>query len=333
MAYIVPWRGGTRRRQLRQSSTRPSAAHRPSVAKVLSTTTSLSRNLDAARRAPGVPRQEREEETADSSAFSRSRKRQPNHRQSSRRLEALCRLQRRCIMHEPDILFLDEPTSGVDPLARRAFWTMINRLADTGAASSSPPIISKRPEGVQSPRRSGRRRTAIAEAHHQQHQTQQSGHLIQCLSIGPRPPSICSSRSIKAGASLFSAIASTPHADDAPTSPSARPHSNSRIQRPQVASARESQLLPRRRLHLHRRKSPPARQKVHELSMRRIITRNLEKSSPRSFVTGARWRSRSSCPSSSFSSSVLPSRSPSTSSPSSCRITTAPPPQPLHRRL
>ncbi|HEY4380699.1 MAG TPA: ATP-binding cassette domain-containing protein [Acidobacteriaceae bacterium] len=38
------------------------------------------------------------------------------------------------IMHEPDILFLDEPTSGVDPLARRAFWTMINRLADTGSA-------------------------------------------------------------------------------------------------------------------------------------------------------------------------------------------------------
>jgi ABC-2 type transport system ATP-binding protein len=38
------------------------------------------------------------------------------------------------IMHEPGILFLDEPTSGVDPLARRSFWTMINRLADAGAA-------------------------------------------------------------------------------------------------------------------------------------------------------------------------------------------------------
>ena len=32
------------------------------------------------------------------------------------------------------MLFLDEPTSGVDPLARRAFWRMINRLADAGTA-------------------------------------------------------------------------------------------------------------------------------------------------------------------------------------------------------
>jgi ABC-2 type transport system ATP-binding protein len=38
------------------------------------------------------------------------------------------------IMHEPSILFLDEPTSGVDPLARRAFWRMINQLADSGTA-------------------------------------------------------------------------------------------------------------------------------------------------------------------------------------------------------
>lgn len=38
------------------------------------------------------------------------------------------------IMHEPSVLFLDEPTSGVDPLARRAFWSMINQLADAGSA-------------------------------------------------------------------------------------------------------------------------------------------------------------------------------------------------------
>jgi ABC-2 type transport system ATP-binding protein len=37
------------------------------------------------------------------------------------------------VMHEPDAIFLDEPTSGVDPLARRAMWRMINDFADRGA--------------------------------------------------------------------------------------------------------------------------------------------------------------------------------------------------------
>ncbi len=36
------------------------------------------------------------------------------------------------ILHEPPILFLDEPTSGVDPIARRAFWDLIYELADGG---------------------------------------------------------------------------------------------------------------------------------------------------------------------------------------------------------
>ena len=36
------------------------------------------------------------------------------------------------VMHEPDILFLDEPTSGVDPVTRREFWTHINGLVERG---------------------------------------------------------------------------------------------------------------------------------------------------------------------------------------------------------
>ncbi|KAM3098801.1 ATP-binding cassette domain-containing protein [Phormidesmis sp. 146-35] len=38
------------------------------------------------------------------------------------------------VMHEPEILFLDEPTSGVDPLARRQFWRLINEFARNGTA-------------------------------------------------------------------------------------------------------------------------------------------------------------------------------------------------------
>ncbi|MDR3629657.1 MAG: ATP-binding cassette domain-containing protein [Desulfocapsaceae bacterium] len=36
------------------------------------------------------------------------------------------------ILHEPPIIFLDEPTSGVDPLSRRQFWDLIYSMADQG---------------------------------------------------------------------------------------------------------------------------------------------------------------------------------------------------------
>ncbi|MDD2715315.1 MAG: ABC transporter ATP-binding protein [Candidatus Wallbacteria bacterium] len=37
------------------------------------------------------------------------------------------------VLHQPEIIFLDEPTSGVDPLTRRKFWDLIYSFADSGA--------------------------------------------------------------------------------------------------------------------------------------------------------------------------------------------------------
>jgi ABC-2 type transport system ATP-binding protein len=39
-----------------------------------------------------------------------------------------------CMLHRPQLLLLDEPTAGVDPMARREFWDRIHELAASGIA-------------------------------------------------------------------------------------------------------------------------------------------------------------------------------------------------------
>jgi len=80
----------------------------------------------------GVRRGERERRMADLLAFSRL---DPFRRRLARNLSggmrqklALC-----CaLIHQPEILFLDEPTIGVDPVSRRDFWLLIYQLLQQG---------------------------------------------------------------------------------------------------------------------------------------------------------------------------------------------------------
>jgi ABC-2 type transport system ATP-binding protein len=43
-----------------------------------------------------------------------------------------------CLIHTPEILFLDEPTLGVDPLSRREFWRLLYKLTETAIVVSTP---------------------------------------------------------------------------------------------------------------------------------------------------------------------------------------------------
>jgi len=80
----------------------------------------------------GLPRVERARKTAELLAFSRL---EPFARRLARHLSggmrqklALC-----CaLIHQPEVLFLDEPTIGVDPVSRREFWLLIYHLLRQG---------------------------------------------------------------------------------------------------------------------------------------------------------------------------------------------------------
>ena len=93
---------------------------------------SVQQNLDFFAGIYGVPRGRRGEVTARMlKAFDLEPYRNQNSGELplgfKQRLALAC-----AVMHEPPVLFLDEPTSGVDPLTRREFWSHINALVEQG---------------------------------------------------------------------------------------------------------------------------------------------------------------------------------------------------------
>jgi ABC-2 type transport system ATP-binding protein len=80
----------------------------------------------------GVPRAVRERKAAELLAFSRlelfAKRLARNLSGGMRQKLALCA----ALIHQPEVLFLDEPTIGVDPVSRRDFWLLIYQLLQEG---------------------------------------------------------------------------------------------------------------------------------------------------------------------------------------------------------
>jgi ABC-2 type transport system ATP-binding protein len=91
---------------------------------------SIEENLDFVARVYGVPgRRERVEQALDRLGLGPRRKQLAGALSGGwkQRLALAA-----CLLHEPQLLLLDEPTAGVDPQARRLFWDQLHELAGAG---------------------------------------------------------------------------------------------------------------------------------------------------------------------------------------------------------
>src|SRR5574337_500767 len=93
---------------------------------------SVTENLQFHADLFGIPRAERNRRTAELLSYSRlepfARRLAKNLSGGMRQKLALCA----ALIHRPEVLFLDEPTIGVDPVSRRDFWLLIYQLLQQG---------------------------------------------------------------------------------------------------------------------------------------------------------------------------------------------------------
>ena len=164
------------------------------------------------------------------------------------------------IMHEPSVLFLDEPTSGVDPLARRAFWSMINRLADAGTAIL---VTTHYLEEAEQCNRLGFMVAGelVAEGSPSGIKSRQTGHLLEFIVDQPqRAADLLKERRERWRVSLFGDRLHVITDEDVEAGRARRPREAARPTGFSVHQRTRRPLLARRCLHQRRRKGAPAGQ-------------------------------------------------------------------------
>ncbi len=145
------------------------------------------------------------------------------------------------VMHEPSVLFLDEPTSGVDPLARRAFWRMINAFADRGTAVL---VTTHYLEEAEQCNRLGFMVAGelVAQGTPTGIKAEQGGHLLELVTDRPQAAADLLKKAWSVGASRSSATAFTSSWTRRRTRASATSPSDSRA-RASASSRRTKSLI------------------------------------------------------------------------------------------